>query len=349
MRYSHFKLFEDEVQQLKKEIIPRIQNSSDEAVLNKVASLLRKTGVGRAVNRYFSVDEDAKRFINRLSQIIIDFEVPIPTKVQFLREFGSKNMIKPNNLFDDSGQPRAMEDWFEGSDMAKTMFKKMINDPGLIGKNAGEAGPGELAIACFHRDITAGTNPSNGYDLKWGSEEVEVKASTSKGSSSGGRWTAMNDYPLTTYAQSGESVLDPKKLPKSVSVTIPRGGKTKGIAEILNDPQFYKDPSKVLNPAQQREIYGKILKLAYSNADDAVIQKAANAYPNITLASVAPAAFDSYREKQQFTSMLLIRASGDTVTSIHFKALATGIESFMLKGIYMSGQQRGMSMQATLR
>lgn len=348
MRYSELKEAGDELATLQANVKAQVDRVADPAVLNKVASVLRRGNIGNIARMAFKKDSDAAKFVNRLGEIIVGLEVPIADKIEFLREFGRKNMIKPDALFDNSGTPKSMNDWFEGSDMAKTVFKLMVNDHGLIGKgDAGEAGPGEVAIAAFHRDIVVGTDPKSGYDLKYGSDEIEVKAKATGSSGGGGRWTAVNDDPLLTYAQSGESVLDPKKLPKSVAVT--RGRSVPGISDILNDPQYLKNPDAPLSEQDQRKVYARLLKIAYANADDAIINKVAESYPTPNARNVAPAAFESYKAKQQFTSMLLIKLSGDTVTSIHFTDLESAIDQFTIGTLYLMGQQRGMSLQATLK
>jgi hypothetical protein len=346
MRYSELKEAGDELATLQANVKAQVDRVADPAVLNKVASILRRGNIGNIARMAFKKDSDGAKFVERLGEIIVGLEVPIEDKIQFLREFGRTNMIKPDALFDGSGTPKSMNDWFEGSDMAKTVFKLMVNDHGLIGKAAGEAGPGEVAIACFHRDVVVGTDPKAGYDLKYGSDEIEVKAKATAGSG-GGRWTAVNDDPLLTYAQSGESVLDPKKLPKSVAVS--RGRSVPGIADILNDPQYLKDPNAPLSEDAQRKIFARLLKIAYANADDAVINDVAKNYPTPNARNVAPAAFESYKAKQQFTSMLLIKLGGDTVTSIHFTDLNAAIDQFTVGTLYLMGQQRGMSLQATLK
>ena len=340
-----------ELEKLQTDIAARVQTTEDPALLHRIESLLRKSNIGGIAQKAFKKDTDAAKFINRLSEIIVALEVPVSDKVAFLREFGRSNMIKAEELFDNSGQSKSMDSWFEGSETARTVFKIMINDPLLIGKNAGEAGPGEVAIASFHRDVVVGTDPSASYDLKYGNDLVEIKTKASeagsKSTGGGGRWTAMNDYPLTTYAASGESVLDPKLLPPSVSI-MPGGRSVPFIGSILNDPQYLKNPDAPLNDVQQKQIFEKLLQIAYVNADANTIRASAKNYPDHTLQDIAYSAFESYKAKQKFTSMMLMKSSKDNITSMHFTDLSKAIDAFKLGGLYLSGQQRGMSMQATL-
>ena len=322
---------------------------TDPAVLHRVEAILRKGGITRVATSYFKNDSDAEKFTKRLAVMVIELDVPTADKMTFLKEFATTNMIIPDKLFDYSGTPQSMDSWFQGSTTAQTMFKSMINDPGLIGKNAGEAGPGELAIACFHRKITAGTDPKASYDLKYGNELVEVKTATSTGG--GGRWTALNDYPLVTYMQSSESRLDPKKVPKSVTVfkaSLP------WIVDILNDPQYLKDPAdgspaRPLSMNEQKLIFQRLLEIAYPNAEASQIKVAASSYPQHTKQTIAPVVFASYKAKQNFTSMLLMKGGGSNITTLHFSDLSVAVDKFSLGVLYLNGQQRGMSMQATLR
>ena len=370
MRYREFKLVEapgdeeaavnmgglneppidnNEIEKLQSDIANRVTQTGDPAVLHRIQSLLRKSNIGNIAKFAFKKDSDAQKFISRLSEIIISLDIPIGDKIQFLRDFGRTNMIKAEELFDNSGNAKSMDSWFEGSETARTVFKIMINDPGLIGKAAGEAGPGELAIACFHRDVEAGTDPKASYDLKYGNDLIEVKTKASDASSGGGgRWSAMNDYPLTTFVQSPQSPLDPKKLPKSVVMFEGDRVKLPTIAQVLNDPQYLKNPDAPLDDNTQKTIFEQLLALAYPNADAKIIRSAANNYPNHTREDIAPAAFESYKAKQQFTSMLLMKASNDNVSTLHFSDLSNAVSNFKLGGLYLNGQQRGMSMQATM-
>ena len=342
-----------EVKDLQQQVADRVMRIDDTSVLHRVESILRKGGITRVSTKYFKSDSDAEKFVNRLAQMIIELEIPNNDKVAFLKEFATTNCIKPDKLFDKSGTPQSMDTWFEGSQTARTMFKAMINDPGLIGKNAGEAGPGELAIACFHRNVTAGTDPKASYDLKYGSDLVEVK--TSAGGKGGGRWTAMNDYPLDTYVRSSQSRIDPKKCPKSVSMfkSTRQSAKTlPNIVDVLSDPQYLKveegtQPTPLMIE-EQKQIFKRLLQYAYPNADDNLINNAANSYPNHSTLTIAPVAFASYKAKQAFTSMLLMKASGDNITTLHFEDLSNAVDKFKLGALYLNGQQRGMSMQATL-
>tara|TARA_B110000459_G_scaffold202529_1_gene255902 strand:+ start:1675 stop:2799 length:1125 start_codon:yes stop_codon:yes gene_type:complete len=340
----------DEVNDLQQQVADRVMRVQDPSVLHRVEAILRKGGITRISNAYFKRDSDAEKFVNRLATMIIELEIPTNDKIAFLKEFATKNCIIPEKIFDGTGTPQSMDTWFDGSQTARTMFKAMINDPGLIGKNAGEAGPGELAIACFHRKITAGTDPRASYDLKYGSDLIEVK--TSAGGKGGGRWTAMNDYPLDTYIRSTESKIDPKKCPKSVSMfrSTRQSAKTlPNIVDVLSDPQYLKEEGgQPIMIAEQKQIFKRLLQYAYPNADDQLITKAASSYPNHTTKDIAPVAFASYKAKQDFTSMLLMRASGDNITTLHFNDLAVAVDKFKLGALYLNGQQRGMSMQATL-
>ncbi|MDA9938729.1 hypothetical protein N9C48_01330 [bacterium] len=343
--------FDDkEVNDLQQQVADRVMRVQDPSVLHRVEAILRKGGITRISNAYFKRDSDAEKFVNRLATMIIELEIPTNDKIAFLKEFATKNCIIPEAIFDNTGTPQSMDTWFDGSQTARTMFKAMINDPGLIGKNAGEAGPGELAIACFHRKITAGTDPKASYDLKYGSDLIEVK--TSAGGKGGGRWTAMNDYPLDTYIRSSESRIDPKKCPKSVSMfrSTRQSAKTlPNIVDVLSDPQYLKEEGgQPIMIAEQKQIFKRLLQYAYPNADDQLINKAASSYPDHTTRDIAPVAFASYKAKQDFTSMLLMKASGDNITTLHFNDLSVAVDKFKLGALYLNGQQRGMSMQATL-
>jgi phosphopantetheine adenylyltransferase len=352
---KHGMIKEDEVDPdtLKKQIITRIQKTDNPKLLNKVASILRSGNIGNIVKFAFGKDSDAKQFINRLSQIIVDMEVPIPTKIQFLKEFGRQNYIKPEILFDGSGDVKSMDDWWTGSGIASVMFQKMINDPQLQGKFAGEAGPGEVALAAFHRKITVGTSPDAGYDLKWGGKLIEVKAKASTSSGGGGRWTAYDDTPLETYLNRPDSLLNKELVPAGVR-TLP--GKTTRVkqphlAQVLSDPQYAKDPNNPLTSEQQKQIFKLVLKTAYQSADDGLIDSAVVNYPNVSPLQLGKIAFQSYKVKQGLHSMLLVRLSSDGVQTISIDEPTEALMQFVTIGdTYVRGQkQRGMAYQVAIK
>ena len=80
-----------------------------------------------------------------------------------------------------------------------------------------------------------------------------------------------------------------------------------------------------------------------------MIADVAKKYPTYTKQDIAPIVFASYKVKQDFTSMLLMKAGGGNITTLHFSDLSVAVDKFTLGVLYLNGQQRGMSMQATLR
>ena len=320
---------------------------------DKIASILRSGNIGNIVKFAFGKDDDAKQFINRLSQIIIDMEVPIPNKVDFLKQFGRTNYIKPEILFDGSGDVKSMDDWWTGSGIASVMFQKMINDPQLQGKFAGEAGPGEVALAAFHRKITVGTTPDAGYDLKWGGKLIEVKAKASRSSGGGGRWTAYDDTPLETYLNRPDSLLNKELVPAGVRTLPGKTTRTKQpyLAQILSDPQYAKDPNNPLTSEQQKQIFKLVLKTAYQSADDGMIDNALANYPNVSPLQLGKIAFQSYKVKQGLHSMLLLKLSNDGVQTISINEPSEALMQFVTIGdTYVRGQkQRGMAYQVAIK
>ena len=340
---------EEEVTKLQTAIKAQVDKVGDESILNKVVAILRKGNISNIANLAFRKDSDAAKFLERLGQMIIDMDYSISEKVAFLRDFGRKNFIDAEKLFDNSGLPNPMSNWWTGEGIATEMFRAMINDPYLQGKYAGEAGPGEVAIAAFHRKVFVGTDPSAGYDLKYGKDEVEVKAKTTK-QSGGGRWTSPVDQPLVTYASQPTSILDKDKLPASVGL---KAGRTlPGISDILGNPEYYAegvDP-QLITPAKQKQLAKQILSICYPLASSSSLNKAVANYPDLTVADVAPAAFESYRGKQKFNSMMMIKAYNEDIVTLHFDYVTPEvIQQLAMSTIYLSGQQRGTSLQASFR
>jgi len=340
---------EEEIAKLQTTIKAQVDKVGDESILNKVVAILRKSNISNIANLAFRKDSDAAKFLERLGQMIIDMEYSITEKVAFLRDFGRKNFIDAEKLFDNSGLPNPMNNWWTGDGIATEMFRAMINDPYLQGKYAGEAGPGEVAIAAFHRKVYVGTDPSAGYDLKYGKDEVEVKAKTTK-QSGGGRWTSPVDQPLITYANQPTSILDKNKLPASVGLK--QGRTLPGLSDILSNPEYYAegvDP-QLITSTKQKQLAKQILSICYPLASNSSLNKAVANYPDLTVADVAPAAFESYRGKQAFNSMMMIKAFNEDIVTLHFDYVTPEvIQQLSMSTIYLSGQQRGTSLQASFK
>ena len=66
-----------EIKGLQQSIAGKVQKVGDAAILHRVESILRKSGINRVAARFFKVDSDASKFITRLSEIIIRMEVPV--------------------------------------------------------------------------------------------------------------------------------------------------------------------------------------------------------------------------------------------------------------------------------
>ena len=77
--------------------------------------------------------------------------------------------------------------------------------------------------------------------------------------------------------------------------------------------------------------YNYVLKQAYQSAPNEIINTALANYPNVTDKDIAQAAFASYRVKQGFQSMLLMKASGGGISTIHFSELDKGIDNLSVK------------------
>jgi len=336
------KIYEDTISDLQAQTKAQVDRVGNEELLHKVISMLRSSNINNIAKMAFNKDADAKKFIKRLGQIIVELNFPLAEKIQFLRGFGSTTYIDAPKLFDNSGKRNVSSNWWRGGEVATALFSAMITDPFLQGKYAGEAGPGEVAIAAFHKDISVGAG--TGYDLKYGADEIEVKAQATK-QSGGGRWTSPVDSPLSNYANTPTSVLDPKKLPNVVGLESTR--KTLGLPQLLNDPAYLKKGVKPLTPNQQRTICHDILKIAYPLADAASLKNAVASYPAVTRRTVAPAAFESYKNKQKFNSMMLIKGFNKHIETLHFNYVTPEVLDLLtITVLYVKGQIRGMSLQA---
>jgi hypothetical protein len=78
-------LFEEE--NLKKQAIDAVQSTDDPNLLQKVVDTLKAGNIEERVKDVLSKDADAKRFIDKLADIIVAIKAPVEEKNAFLKTY----------------------------------------------------------------------------------------------------------------------------------------------------------------------------------------------------------------------------------------------------------------------
>ena len=166
-------IFEEDT--LKKQVLDVVKTTDDPNLLQKVLDTLKAGNIEERIKDVLSKDADAKRFIDKLAEIIVMIKAPVEEKNAFLKEF--PNGIVNTDLLLDGQQHTFSELVGPGfnTELFKVLTKVMVSQG---------VGPGEVALAVLSPSIKWSGRSAGGGDVQIGSQAVEVKTSVA----AGGRW-----------------------------------------------------------------------------------------------------------------------------------------------------------------
>lgn len=177
MRAREFLKEANGLSQMKTDIIQQVQSTSDEDLVQKIYTVINKSGLSGRIAPVLQRDTDTKGYVDQLVEMIIDTPGSYAEKQAFVNEY-------PNGYIDIqlmlSGEYIKFEDLIKGSNTAPIAFVRRLFDS-LKQVTFGTAkGPGEFALAVLSPYIKI----TGKGDLNIGKEVIEVKAAATK---SGGR------------------------------------------------------------------------------------------------------------------------------------------------------------------
>lgn len=168
-------IIESTVPSLKKDIVSAVKTTDDERVLSKVLDTLRAGNLEERIDTVLERDPDAKRFLDRIVEMIVKIPAPIEEKDQFLKRYPS-GILDVKKLLD--GKSHSFAD-LVGAGFPAQLMKLMSTELTSQG-----VGPGEVALAVLSPSISWSGRAAGGGDITVGKLSVEVKTSVA----SGGRW-----------------------------------------------------------------------------------------------------------------------------------------------------------------
>lgn len=176
MRAREF-LKEADLGQMKSAIIKQVKDTDDESLIQKVYTVINKSGLEGRIAPVLKRDTDTKGYIDQLVNIIIDTPGTYEEKKAFVNEYPRGYINIPLML---SGEYIKFEQLISGSENAPIEFVRRVFDA-LKQVTFGTAkGPGEFALAVLSPHIKI----TGKGDLNIGDEVIEVKAAAT---TSGGR------------------------------------------------------------------------------------------------------------------------------------------------------------------
>lgn len=177
MRAREFLKETANIPQMKSDIINQVSNSNDAEFIQKVYTVINKSGLTDRISPILKRDTDTKGYTDQLVNIIIETPGTYEEKKAFVDEYPNGYIDIPLML---SGKYIKFEELIKGSKTAPLDFVRRVFDA-LKQVTFGTAkGPGEFALAVLSPHIKI----TGKGDLNIGKEIIEVKAAATN---AGGR------------------------------------------------------------------------------------------------------------------------------------------------------------------
>lgn len=162
------------INQLKTDIVSQVQKTDDEILLDKIYTVLNKSGLTDRIAGTLKRDTDTEGFVTDITQLIIDTPGTYQEKYAFIQGFPTGYVNIKKML---SGERVKFDDLLTGGPFVKTVFSALKRVTFGTAK-----GPGEFALAVLSPYIRI----TGKGDLNIGKDIIEVKASAGANVSSGG-------------------------------------------------------------------------------------------------------------------------------------------------------------------
>lgn len=161
--------------QMKSAIIQQVQDTDDTDLVQKVYTVINKTGLSGRIAPILKRDTDTKGYVDQLVNMIIDTPGTYEEKKAFVNEYPNGYIDIPLML---SGKYVKFEELIKGSENAPIAFVQRLFDSLKQVTFGTSKGPGEFALAVLSPHIKI----TGKGDLNIGEETIEVKAAaTTKG------------------------------------------------------------------------------------------------------------------------------------------------------------------------
>jgi hypothetical protein len=280
-------LIEDNVTNLQTSIISQVKKTKDEDMLQRIFTVLNKSGLVGRISSVLSRDTDTHAYLNMLTNIIVETPGTYEEKDAFVKGYPKGYINIPLMI---SGQMVAVSDLITGIKGTPIEFVKRVFYALAGSKN--DKGPGELALAVLSPLIMV----SGKGDLKIGKLNIEVKAVAppsveNKKPGGGGRLGETGGKDLA-YEKT-PAILE-KYTKKDYSAV---NAKVSDIPTILQD---IKDPAGKIKCAQ--EVLNYIFK---GRVNVNKMAKLAASGQNIILPFFI-ANYDVYKQRHGFTSLMIL-------------------------------------------
>lgn len=284
-------LFEEE--NLKKQAIDAVQSTDDPNLLQKVVDTLKAGNIEERIKDVLSKDADAKRFIDKLADIIVGIKAPVEEKNAFLKEF-PQGIVNTDLLLD--GQQHTFSE-LVGPGFNTQLFKILTQV--MVSQGVG---PGEVALAVLNPHIKWSGRAAGGGDIQVGSQSVEVKTSVA----AGGRWINAR-----------KATMDMTSIKTNISKAIFESYKKKG--QSIDEAPPPELPAR-LNPVAWVESFRPLIDPSlldacakgmadglFNHTDNSLYQQAlADGMPAQIKEAILDVGFNNYKSYSHFDGILMM-------------------------------------------
>ena len=234
-------LFEDDssVTQLKTDIIQQVKKTTDEELLDKIYTVLNKSGLTDRISGTLTRDTDTSGYVTDLTDLIINTPGSFKEKHDFINGFPTGYVDIEKML---SGKRVKFESLLTGGPFVRKVFDQLKRVTFGTSK-----GPGEFALAVMSPHIKI----TGKGDLNIGDKVIEVKASAGKEVSSGG---GRLGTPGLLHSDNVESIIV-KHLKINMAKAVPGGN-----LSIQGLIQLCTNATPAVKKSLATELFGYIFK-----------------------------------------------------------------------------------------
>jgi hypothetical protein len=279
MRARDFLCEANNLSYLKTQIIGQVKKTNDSDLLQKIYTVLNKTGLVDRIGLVLDRDTDTKGYVKQLTDMIIDVPGTYDEKTAFVKGY-PKGYIDIDKML--SGEYVRFKDLIAGDKDAPIEFIHRVFDSLKQVSFGGAKGPGEFGLAVLSPFIKI----TGKGDLNIGNITVEVKAAVGK---SGGRVG-------TPGLLSSDNI--PNIIGKYIEFDSTASLNLKQLSSLLDTAKLDSSSKKKL----AKELFTYIFKgkADVSEIVDAVVN---NQDPN---PAYLKANYELYRAESKFDGMMLI-------------------------------------------
>lgn len=317
MRYTDL-VFEDP--SLKKEIIAVVKATDDPSTLQKVLRTLKAGNIEERIKSVLGSDADASIFMAQIARAIIEIDAPVEEKDAFLEQIKQGRAINIGTLLD--GDLHSFDE-IVGSGFGKELFKQLSKE--LVSQGVG---PGEVALAVLHPDISWSGRIKGGGDIIVNKKAVEVKTRNKEG----GRWINAR-----------KANMDLPAIRRAIQAA------TRGYtADYIGVDNWVNNLRPNINPKNLKEVCKTIADATFNFVNNSLYQKALmTGDENAIKFAIVKVGYDNYKKYSDFAGMLLLDLPTDQVQ--YFVDFDDMVGSISVGTPYIFSPEATMMPQVTLQ